>query len=89
MINPNGSLQLNGITDPELVRILEIKIRHEGSLLFNPQQMQGAGVNISGKVHPTYNSVILGWSSEKGLEAVQKVVHMLLKREEKATAQSQ
>ena len=36
----NGNLVLNGVTDAELVKILEVKMRHEHTLNFNPQQMQ-------------------------------------------------
>lgn len=85
----NGNLVLNGITDPELVKILEIKIRHEGTLNFNPQQMQSTASNAGGKQIPIYNNVVLHWLNEQGLEAVQEVVHTLLKKEEKAQAQGQ
>jgi len=43
MVNITGNIVLNGITDPELVKILEIKIRHEKNLNFNPQQMLAGG----------------------------------------------
>lgn len=97
MVN-NGNLMLNGISDAELVKILEVKMRHESSLNFNPQQMQ---VNPPpqqpgrpappqpGKIVQTYNNVVLAWSSENGLEAVQEIVHFLLKKEEQAKAAGQ
>ncbi len=60
MTNPTGNLVLNGITDAELVKILEVKMRHEHSLNFNPQQMQvcpkpqqpGAVVHRPGQPQP-------------------------------------
>jgi protein-arginine kinase len=84
MINSNGTLILNGIQDPELVKILEVKMRHEQSLGFNPQQLQLGNVMHQGKAAQVYNNVNLGWSNENGLEAVQEIVHFLLKKEEKA-----
>jgi hypothetical protein len=90
MLNPNGSLVLNGISDKELVKILEVKIKHENSLTFNPQQLQTVNSNIAGKPVHTYNNIVLGWTQENGLEAVQEIVRFLLtKDEEKAKAQGQ
>jgi len=90
MVNPNGSLVLNGISDKELVKILEVKIQHENSLTFNPQQLGTVNANVGGKSVPTYNNVVLGWAQENGLEAVQEIVHFLLrKEEEKAKVQGQ
>jgi hypothetical protein len=76
-----GTLVLNGITDPELVKILDVKIRHENSLNFNPQQMQVAQASVGGKIISSYNNVALVWANEDGLEAVQEIVHFLLKKE--------
>jgi hypothetical protein len=113
MINPTGNLVLNGITDAELVKILEVKMRHEHSLNFNPQQMQPTftskhqvqpqpgqpmPVYRAGQPQPQpqqsqqeqiYNNVIFQWSNENGLEAVQEIVHFLLKKEEAAKAVGQ
>jgi hypothetical protein len=84
-----GNLVLNGVTDPQLVKILDVKIRHEQSLQFNPQQMQVQQINIGGKPSSVYNSVILAWANENGLEAVQEIVHYLLKKEEAQKAVGQ
>jgi hypothetical protein len=107
MLSPTGNLVLNGITDAELVKILEVKMRHEHSLNFNPQQMQPVfmprppqpgqpmPVYRPGQQPPpqqqaqAYNSVILQWSNEDGLEAVQEIVHFLLRKEEVAKAGGQ
>jgi len=85
----SGNLVLNGIADQELVKLLDVKIRHESSLTFNPQQMAVAAQTIQGKHTNVYNNVVLGWSDEKGLEAVQEIVQFLLKKDEKAKAQGQ
>ena len=36
----NGQITLNGIYDPQLDLIIQVKEQHEGSLVFNPQAMQ-------------------------------------------------
>ena len=84
-----GHLILNGITDPQLVKILDVKIRHEQSLQFNPQQMQVQPINQGGKASSQYNNVTLVWVSENGLEAIQEIVHYLLKKEEAQKAAGQ
>ena len=82
--------------DEELVEILKIKIKHEKSLTFNPQQLQSIGLNAPLNPHggqsqhpPFYNNAVFGWQGEDGLEAVHKVIAMLLKKEEKAATQGQ
>ena len=90
MTNMNGSLTLNGLSDADLVKLLDIKIRHEKSLNFNPQQMQLAYVQTQrGQQEQVYNNAVLTWSNEQGLEAVQEIVRTLLKKEETATAVGQ
>jgi hypothetical protein len=98
MINPTGNLVLNGITDAELVKILEVKIRHENFLHFNPQQIQPfqGTPPQPGRPQPqpqhgkqAYNNVVLAWTTENGLEAVQEIVHFLLRKEEAAKAAGQ
>jgi hypothetical protein len=101
MFNPTGTVVVNGITDEELVKILEIKIRHEKSLSFNPQQLQpvpaSAGTPArppqqpqAHPAHPSlYNNASFGWNGEDGMEAVHKIIVMLLKKEEKTAAQAQ
>jgi len=84
MVNPNGNVILNGIQDAELVKILEVKMRHEQSLNFNPQAMQVQYINQGGKNVQSYGNVTLQWSNEQGLEAVLEIVRFLLKKEEKA-----
>ena len=102
----NGSLVLNGVSDAELVKILEVKMRHEKSLNFNPQVMQvayvpkhqhGQPVAVPRAGQPVqqpeqvqvYNNAVLQWSTESGLEAIQEIVHFLLKKEEAAKAVGQ
>jgi hypothetical protein len=91
VINPTGSLTINGVTDQELVKLLDIKIRHESSIGFNPQQMHTAQTATPqpGKPVPVYNNVILTWVNANGLEAVREVLDTLLKKEATAKAAGQ
>jgi hypothetical protein len=83
MQSPNGSVTVNGINDRELVRILEIKVRHEQSLTFNPQQLQPIAGQQGQPIQPQhYNNAIFTWKNEDGLEGLREIVVMLLKKEE-------
>ena len=91
MVNPTGNITINGITDFELVKILEIKIKHEGKFTFNPQQLQpqpaqrGPGM----KIETYYNNATFGWQAEQGLEAVHEVIGYLLRKEERRESAAQ
>lgn len=83
MVN-SGSITLQGVTDKDLVKLLEIKIRHEKVFFFNPQPLQPQNV---GNNQPTfYNNVIFSWHGEQGLAAVHEFMSWLLKKEEKAAS---
>jgi hypothetical protein len=93
MANFNGSIVINGIDDRELVKILEIKIKHEKSLNFNPQQLQPVPAQPP-RPYPQpqpqpviqpqqYNNAVFTWQTDEGLEAVHQVISMLLKKEER------
>jgi hypothetical protein len=78
-----GQLMVNGISDRELIKILEVKERHEGSLIFNPAQMQ-ANMQVQHPNRPpvqqkeaAYNNVILQFTDDKGLKAVREILHHL------------
>ncbi|MGH9432637.1 MAG: hypothetical protein ACRD3T_13930 [Terriglobia bacterium] len=90
MNNPNGSITINGVDDKELVAILEIKVKHEQALDFNPQQLQPVLNNQTRQpIQPqTYNNAVFTWKSEDGLQAVREIVSMLLKIEKKEAAES-
>lgn len=85
MHNTTGSITINGITDKELVKILEIKIKHEGKFNFNPQQLQPNGQRPQGQ-ETVYNNASFNWNSEQGLAAVHEVISYLLKKEERREA---
>jgi hypothetical protein len=67
----NGSVTLNGLTDKQLVTVLEAKIHHEGKLFFNPQTVQQAAAvpapNPQGRT--VNNNVIVTWHNEDGFKA--------------------
>jgi hypothetical protein len=82
MVNPSGSITMNGITDQEMVRIWEFKAKNEGAFNFNPQQFQV--VSIQGQTYN--NNVTFHWPGEAGLKVVHEILGYLLKKEEKAEA---
>lgn len=86
MINPTGSVTINGITDPELSKIFEIKAKNEGSFFFNPQQL---GPQNQGTPNAYYTNATFSWNGEQGLKIVQEIIELLLKKDEKAKAQGQ
>ena len=78
----HGSVTINNIDDKQLRTLLTVKIEHEGSLIFNPQQLQPVPqVPVQpyrpGQPTPSpvtheqrYNNAVLTWTSENGLKAV-------------------
>ena len=85
MVNESGFIVLNGITDAELVMILQVKEKHESSLDFTPQQMQPKATGNPVKKY--YDNVKLDWKGQLGLKAIFQIVEGLLS--EKKQAQSQ
>jgi hypothetical protein len=86
MINPSGSVTVNGITDNELAEIIEIKAKHAPNVFgFNPQQLQPTN---NGQ-QTIYNNAVFSWNGEQGLAVVQEVILFLLKKDEKAKAEGQ
>jgi hypothetical protein len=66
----NGLVTLNGLTDKQLVTVLEAKIHHEGKVFFNPQQVQQVPApqpNPQGKT--LNNNVVVSWHNEEGFKA--------------------
>ena len=88
MFNATGSLTINGLEDADLVKLLEIKMRHEQALNYSPQQMQPQRVQTPQGVREFYNNVVLSWNGEQGLAAVQEAIETLLRKED-ARAQAQ
>ena len=84
MINPSGSVTVNGINDSELAEILEIKAKAENLLSFNPQQLQ---VQRQGNGSTLYTNATFNWGGVDGLNVVINILKML--SGEKATAQGQ
>lgn len=65
----NGSVTLNGLTDKQLVTVLEAKIRHEGAINFNPQLIQQAQTNPQKPGVLINNNVVINWANEVGFKA--------------------
>ncbi len=81
----SGSVTINNIDDKQLRGILSVKIANEGSLIFNPQQLQplqqagqphrpGQPPPPSGAQEQRYNNAVLIWNSEQGLKAVLEIL---------------
>lgn len=80
MINPKGALILDGITDAELIKILEVKEKHEKTVDFQPQGIKpqpgpATGPNAGRKYH---NDVRLDCREHDGLKAAHEILGRLL-----------
>lgn len=84
-----GNVQINGIGDEQLVKILEVKLRNESYLNFNPQQMQTQQYQQAGKNGTFYNNVVLSWTADQGLAAVLEILTILSKKSEQTKAAGQ
>ena len=86
----NGNITINGINDKQLRTLLTVKIAHEGSLVFSPNQLQpvSAQQQYPGQPQPTsnqpqtYNNAVVLWHSEAGLHAVKQLLNELTEKEE-------
>ena len=81
MLSCTGTITLNGITDRELIQILENKIKNEGKFTFNPQLLQLHQGRTSQET--SYNNAIFTWTSEEGLRAIHDITGMLLREQGK------
>jgi hypothetical protein len=81
MLNCTGTITLNGISDRELIQILESKIRNEGKFTFNPQLLQLNQGRTSQET--SYNNAIFTWTSEEGLKAIHDITGLLLSEQAK------
>lgn len=75
----SGSLTLNGMTDEDLIKILEVKAKNEQLLEFNPHLTQPVNlVTPPGqRAIPRYNNVIVNWRSEEGAHLVADLLRQL------------
>ena len=76
MLNCTGTITINGITDRELIQILESKMRNEGKVNFSPSALQ---IQNKPGQETAYNNAILVWTSEEGFKAVHEIIGVLLK----------
>jgi len=82
-----GTLSINRIDDSQLVKLLKVKIEHEGSLVFNPNQLQIAPPSqqpqrpgmppLPPQKEQLYNNAVIQWHNEAGLKAVKQLLHEL------------
>jgi hypothetical protein len=91
-----GSIVINGIDDKELRTLLSVKIEHEESLIFSPNQLQPIQQPVyphrPGQPQPQpqparqeqrYNNAVVSWNNEAGLKAVKELLHRLTEHAEK------
>ncbi|HSY03766.1 MAG TPA: hypothetical protein VK819_16505 [Acidobacteriaceae bacterium] len=90
-----GTLTINGIDDKELRTLLTVKIEHEESLVFNPNQLQpfthppqqpyrpGQPPQPAARQEQRYNNAVVSWNQEAGLKAVKELLHRLTEHDEK------
>jgi hypothetical protein len=62
----SGSMVLNGVSEKNLVTILQFKLTHEGQFNFSPQSLQPA----SGPPNVLYNNAQLNWGNDEQLKLV-------------------
>lgn len=67
------SITLAGVTDAELIKILEIKGKNENKVAFNPQTMQPASINN----RSCYNNVVLGLYTPEGVGIGLEILNVL------------
>jgi hypothetical protein len=90
----SGTLTINGISDKDLIKILEIKTKYEGDLQFMPnaiqpinqapQQPHRPGGPTAASAAPReqlYNNAVLNFTTDKGLKAVKEILHHLTEHE--------
>ncbi len=89
----SGQIIINGIDDRDLIKILEIKEKHEGELIFQPNVLQMLPLQPPQPTRPNvphqppqqpqqrkpqvYNNAIISFNSEKGLHAVLEILKHL------------
>ena len=76
----SGNLVINGITELQLIKILEFKSSHEGQFLFGVNALQP--IQAPQANSPTlYNNAAFSWRDDVGLKAVLELVTALLNQE--------
>lgn len=76
----NGTIVFNGVSDAELVKMLEIKERHEASLDYESSRTttQQQGFSQSGQPgQKLYQNVAFGWRGTDGLKAALEIFQAL------------
>lgn len=76
MAEIGGSITLNGITDAQLIIILEVKEKNP-QVHFNPQTLQAAQQNVGGTVRQFYNNATLNWQPA-GLQTIRDLMTRLI-----------
>ena len=74
----HGTLTLNGVTDKQLIKIIEIKDKSAGKLNFNPNSPIGqTGQPQPNKPELLINNVVLQFSEKDGAKFAAELFQML------------
>ena len=74
---PTGQITLNGITDADLIMILQHKEKNP-HLGFSPQALQVTQVGAPPNNRPGYNNCVLTWQNENVLRVVYAILDKLI-----------
>lgn len=69
---PSGNVSLNGINDAHLVKVLTVKEKYPGKMVFNPQQMQI--LTPPNNQPQQYNNVVITYTDAASLGGVIEIL---------------
>jgi hypothetical protein len=69
-----GNMVVNGITERQLITILQFKVAHEGQFSFSPQSLQP----VTPPPNVTYNNAAFSWANDDQLRLVIQLLNSLL-----------
>lgn len=70
-----GNIVLNGISERQLVQILQFKLAHEGQFSFSPQALQQISAPPPNVI---YNNAAFSWQNDEQLKLVLELVNSLV-----------
>lgn len=69
-----GNMVVNGITEKQLITVLQFKLAHEGQFNFSPQTLQP----VTSPPNVTYNNANFSWANDEQLKLVIQLLTSLL-----------
>lgn len=83
-----GQLILNGISDPQLEIIIQLKAQQETIFHFQPEQMRPQQKVYAGPAPNGYDNVILSWTNDPGFKVILELLTRLNAAEQASPALS-